>query len=456
MRNLFFSLFAIICTTMAFSQSEEMIATEQAKQDLKEIRTTFEKVHYNPYFNVTKDQINEVESALVSKWTNDSISLKQFMASGMKTTALMSGGHSYLYWKNPRIIPEVKSHFYLPFTGKCTSDGKGLVVTNSVDSTISKGTIVTKVNDVDVYVLFEECKTYMAGIDSYKNAYCEQVFPLFLFFSDLIEPPYSISVENGKELITTEGITITELGVLLNPKEIPDLYSFEILDEQIGLISYNSCQNLKEFKRFLKATFQELKQKNIDKLIIDISKNGGGNSVLNDELLKYITHTPYRQSFGRYWKVSELSKRAYSENPIYRKFLGKDFFNEYLTIENQEIIKDMDSSLIEPKGPKNFFNGSTCFIIGPETFSSANFLADAIKTFQLSTLIGQPTGEYTNDFGEQIRFELKNTGCSVFISSTYDIGANGNPEQLTPVQPDIMVSSDVIEFAKKWLLEKTD
>ena len=90
-------------------------------------------------------------------------------------------------------------------------------------------------------------------------------------------------------------------------------------------------------------------------------------------------------------------------------------------------------------------------LIGPSTFSSANFLADAVKTYNITTLIGTPTGEYTNDFGEQLNFNLDNSESPVFISSTFDIGANGNDAILEPVYPDIEVKTDALEYALIWI-----
>jgi hypothetical protein len=124
---------------------------------------------------------------------------------------------------------------------------------------------------------------------------------------------------------------------------------------------------------------------------------------------------------------------------------------EYVESENQSIIENVQEELIKPQKPKNYFNQKTCFLIGPNTFSSANFLADAVKTYNLSTLIGLATGEYTNDFGELLEFTLPNSGNSIFISSAYDIGANGNPNLFEPVYPDIQTTEDALLYALDWI-----
>ena len=124
---------------------------------------------------------------------------------------------------------------------------------------------------------------------------------------------------------------------------------------------------------------------------------------------------------------------------------------KYMDTPNQEVIESLDEDLVYPNSPKNYYNGNLCVLIGPNTFSSANFLADAIKTYHITTLIGSPTGEDTNDFGEQIKFNLKNSGNTIYISSTYDIGANGNDSILEPVYPDIEIETDVLNYAINWM-----
>jgi len=225
----------------------------------------------------------------------------------------------------------------------------------------------------------------------------------------------------------------------------------EIVEDEVGLISYNSCTDYEVFKEFLENTFKIIKEKNINKVIIDIRENSGGDSELNNLLLSYITIIPFQQSSGRYWKVSYEAKIAYKNNPVYGENFGQEFLNRYNRSENQSIIESFEDELIQPIKPENYFTGKTCVLIGPSTFSSANFLADAIKTYKLSTLIGSATGELTNDFGEVISFTLPNSGNYIYVSSTYDIGANGNPNLFEPVYPDIQTKEDALKYALNWI-----
>lgn len=438
----------LLSSSFLLSQTKAYIKTEEAKADLEELIQTFEEVHYNPYFKTSKEEFNFIKAQTIENWDKDSIALKNFVATGMKLTALLSGGHSYMDWQNIKLIPEIKRHSFLPFTGEIIN-GK-FVVTKSKLPNIKVNDTIQTINGLEAVELYKECLSYIGGIDGFKNATCEKAFPLYLFFNQALQPPYDIVVSQSQRSFS-KGINLNELIEFINSEQVKSDYTFEKIEDNIGLISYNSCNDYEAFTIFLKETFQKIKDLKIDKLIIDIRENGGGNSKLNDLLLSYLTTKNYRQSSGRYWKVSEKSKKVYSENKVYEDLFGKEFIKKYLDTPNQAVIESFTDDLVTPISVDNFFNGKTCFLIGPNTFSSANFLADAIKTYNISTLIGLPTGEYTNDFGEQFSFTLKNSGNLVFVSSTYDIGANSNKDVLEPVMPDILVDSNILKYSVKWL-----
>lgn len=453
MKACILTLIVSLSLSLGYSQNAVNLSTDQAKSDIALMISTFEEVHYNPFFLVEKEDLMAARDTHINSWEGDSIPLVEFMSVGMKLAAMMSGGHSYMYWQAPALIPAVKQHSFLPFSGTINEDGTALKVLRSSAASIPIGTEVKTINGLNAVELFEETMTFTGGISAFRKAYCETMFPLFLFFLSELQPPYKIRDTSDEILYDAEGLSLTAFANFINSQQVQDDYTFHIVENNVGLISYNSCTNFGAFRKFLKKTFEKIHREGVSQLIIDIRENSGGDSRLNDLLLTYITDRPYRQASGRYWKVSEQSKAAYADNPAYVKIFGKDFMDKYQEAKVGSVIEQLESELTQPQKSKHFFEGATCFLIGPSTFSSANFLADAVKTYQLSTLIGQPTGEYTNDFGEQLSFELPHSGAQVFVSSTYDIGAGNDSSSLTAVLPDIHVSGDALKFALEWVRE---
>ena len=451
MKLVFISIIFTLISTAGISQNKTYISTKKAVADINFMIKTIAEIHYNPYFKIEKEQFNVNKEELLNEFDKDSISLKKFVSTGMKLAAQMSGGHTSMDWQNESLFPELMSYNFIPFTGKLSKDNQYLIVTRSATQDIKKGRLIKSINGVKVADLYKECMSYIGGIESFKNVSCEKVFPLYLFFTDMISAPYAIELANTEKVLEIAGLDVSTLNAFISQDQQKENYIFEIVEDNIGLISYNSCTDYEGFKIFLERTFNKIKDQNINKLIIDIRENSGGDSRLNDLLLSYITTMPYRQSSGRYWKVSNQAKLAYKNNPVYEKNFGKEFLKLYDESENLSIIESFDDALIQPIKPENYFTGKTCFLIGPNTFSSANFLADAIKTYNLSTLIGLATGELTNDFGELIDFTLPNSGNYIYVSSTYDIGANGDPGVYQPVYPHIKTEENALLYSLDWI-----
>jgi hypothetical protein len=133
--------------------------------------------------------------------------------------------------------------------------------------------------------------------------------------------------------------------------------------------------------------------------------------------------------------------------PQYKNMWGKSFVKQYLKAKSGTILKEDQYELTQPKTPHNYFNGDVCLLIGPQTFSSANFLADAVATYKLMPLIGKPTGENTNDFGEQVSITLPRTQIILQVSIAYDIGADGDQNRVETIDPTVYSEGDALETA---------
>lgn len=88
------------------------------------------------------------------------------------------------------------------------------------------------------------------------------------------------------------------------------------------------------------------------------------------------------------------------------------------------------------------YTGKVFVLIGPNTFSSANMTANAIQDYHLATLVGEPTGEPANDYGELVFIKLPNTGLSFATSTKQFIRANGDAKDPNPVLPKYVIADD--------------
>lgn len=451
MKIIQFILLCFLFAQCCFAQHSNKISVADAKTDINELLATIKSVHYNAFHKMEEHKIHEIKDSIYSSWVSDSLSYRDFTKTGMQLASLMSNGHTSFDWQNPLLFAQLKSSVFLPVKVKMSKNG--LVVTSSLSPLLKEGDVIFKINDLKAVTLFNDVMGLTGGLASFKEAVSEKLFPLYLFFFVIENDVFTIRMDTGEERYIT-GINVQELFEFIQSEIKAKNYTFEIIEENIGLLSYNKCEDYDAFSKFLDSTFQEISFHGINKLIIDLRYNSGGNSSLNDRLLSYLTQKKYRQSSGRYWKVSKEVKNKIENDSLWVDLFDSSFLSEYLESGNQGKLNKIDSSLTENPIPLNYFKGKHCFLIGPFTFSSANFLADAIKTFSLSTLIGESTGELTNDFGEQVEFQLTNSKSYFFVPTTYDIGASKNDSIMTPVMPDIVSEDNSLETAIIYLTEK--
>ena len=241
-----------------------------------------------------------------------------------------------------------------------------------------------------------------------------------------------------------------------------------------------------QWQVFLNRTFQEIAARRPRGLIVDIRKNGGGDSELGDDLLQYLTDKPYRQASRKEWRFStrvleaptasifftslwaapkeraifslpgpkQATLKKQNPSPQFKRKLlagAPEWMREYLR-ENAPQWLDLQShaatdetltwdlsDLIRPN--PNFvlrYGGPICFLIGQGTFSSGLMLANTVQDFHLATLIGQET-QPCNEFGEAFFFMLPNSGIDAMAPSATFIRANGDASDMHGVLPDVPV-----------------
>lgn len=437
--------------SLSFSQKSTDLPSDTAVIEFNKIFTTIQSVHANPYFRNDSALMASKKDSIEQLWLGrNTISAKEFVKTSMKFVALMSNGHTAVDWMSRSIIEEIKTHAFLPLQLSVKEDGAVFITKSMSKNSDLQGKQLKAINNQPIGDLVSAWSNYVGGVTNFKNEQIGLYASIYNFLEETTQEPYQLTLASG-ENFEVKGVGVGKLNSLVQPNEKKkEAYAFEIIEENIGLLSYNVCADLEAFKEFLTITFEEIKSENIEKLIIDVRQNPGGDSRLNDELLNYITQQPYRQMTGRYWKVSNELKVRIKDHGYWEEFLTDSFLQAFLNHPTGQFIEEFDTSKTVPTTPENFYTGKVCVLQGSSTFSSANMLVDAIKIFDLATLIGAPSGELTNDYGEVVTFYLRRAQVHFMVPSTYDIGANGNADVQSVVLPHIY-SEDPMSAAITWL-----
>ena len=425
-------------STVSFGQIESL-SKEQMIADIDTLFSTIEQVHPDMYAVYPKQQLdNEIERVKSELEPNGDIFYlyKQIAPLVVK----LGDGHTGVgcpskYLKN---VPNL-----FPFSVKVTYPDRIVRVQNDytqTQNTIPVGAQIISINNRQATDIVQDMMNYASGEkDFFKAEWLEGLFTplIYILYGDTI---FSIEYQFNQQKYSAHAKGISFKERYENVQQTDNMsdkwYSFSTLpDKNIGIIEFNSFNDLDKFKVFLDSTFQVLQKENIENLIIDIRKNSGGNSALGDELLQYISPVPFNQ-FGK-------SIVKYSD-------IVKQFYKTYMNMEfsNPNGIEIEEDELIELKEEHLRYRGNVYLLISHSSFSSAADFSWAFKYFKVGTIIGEETGGMVVCFGDIIHLELPHSKLFYCCSWKKFYGYGATDENIHGTFPDYEIEADkALDFA---------
>jgi C-terminal processing protease CtpA/Prc len=249
--------------------------------------------------------------------------------------------------------------------------------------------------------------------------------------------PYEVGLldANGtarvRKLAAVTAKARTQRFVAKTPPFVP--YADRGMVRGAAVCDYNSCQDAAKFREFLTGFFARAKAAKARGVVVDVRRNGGGNSNVNDELFAFVTQKPYRQYGGSRTRVSERLKREYGFEK-YVRYYGLEAWNK----KDGDLVVSVDDPPQPPRAEPGRFDGPAYLLTGTRTFSSAMACAAAAKAYGLMTLAGVETGEPVYSTGEIYELALPRTRFSVTLTTKVWLPPEPLPEN-SGVVPDIIV-----------------
>lgn len=464
--KLLFTSFFILFATLLTASPRDTVLTEKhfSKQELQSdvayLTEVIDRVHPNMYHNCSKAQYAKITDS-VRLALRDGMTEREAWPLLARLVGAIGEGHSTFDFP-PGIIDRLKGGGRLLFpVGISQFDGQHLVVSldRSNENLLLPGDQIISINGISAGKLIDTLSGYAGGMKTFRSLdVCRNIIVCLYLYH--IGPPYRIAyLRKGQPgNVTLTAVSWPELRAnqaAHKPKTTQASQTednFRFTNPQTAYLAINHLTEKPEaFRQYLDSCFTILKSRQPAKLIIDFRKNGGGNSVLGEMLLGYITAKPFRMSGGERWKVSAEYKAQVRKNAGDSSQMAY-----YLNAPEGSILSDKPGQPQKPAPNPLRYQGKVFVLIGPNTFSSANMTVNAIQDYQLATLVGQPTGEPANDYGELLFLKLPNTGFTFATSTKQFVRANGNANDQHPVLPKYFVADDpstpqdeVLDFVKK-------
>ncbi len=429
-------LVLIIISSHCFSQS--FISKESAMDDIDFYNETLQDVHYNPFLFTDKNKYF-AEAEALKKSLPDSISIYEFITVLYRLSAILKDGHNSPFIVQPIIIDELKKEQFFPYSLIPEKNKLYVLKNSSGPSSIPAGAEIVSVNQINMSSLLPKMQTWLGGNKPYTEEMTGRLLSYFLFLAGITAPfQVQYTDPSGAKMnkTITTGIKFKDALALTMP-HIKQDYDFKLIEGKLGYINFMSMSGeMNPFNHFLDSCINLVKKEKIKNIVIDLRNNSGGNSALGDLLFSYITTKKYTLMGGRKWKISAQYKDYLLSNG--------DSTNEYLQKENGSIWELGNCEAWENRFKNNnIFEGKVWMLTGPFTFSSANMIADGAKQFKIAELVGEPTGENTNDFGETYVFPLPNSKIKMQTTTSFDYGANCDKTSHEPVKPDKTIDYDL-------------
>ncbi|MEO9483868.1 MAG: S41 family peptidase [Ekhidna sp.] len=391
----------------------------QIKEDIEVLRKTIEYIH--PAVYKYRDSIDlQQDFEVLEKEMIAQPNVVNVFKSVSKFAAKIKCSHTFTNPWNQG--PDIKQAIFhqpdkLPLTFKRI--GKRLFIDKnaSENNSVMRGDEILSINGVETNVILTTLAQYVTSDGNNYEKKLERLsltgnekFSLFdifypIEFGSTDEFQLTLKSFQTKEAFqeTVKAISKTNRTKKLSERypdvetSLRDGWNFSILNDKTGILSINSFavqRNEFNWKQLIDEAFEELNNKAIPNLIIDIRENEGGQGEVGEYILERIMKTSFKapamKSSVRYLSIPEQFKKYIS---TWAKF-PYDFNGKIDSIDGDSyVLKEKYSVAGKTYKPKkNGYKGKVFLLTSAANSSATHLMAAYAKQMNDVTLVGQETG----------------------------------------------------------------
>lgn len=435
-------LFLLLFMSVAIATVGQMPNTLSTTEKVYGLSKFWQEVNYN-FVYLHKIGQKKWDSAYISfipkvQQTKDDYSYYRVL---QQFSALLKDAHTGIFYPKAYYSKLNKSMFgeYQLFIENIEHKAIITHINQSKKDVIPPGSEIIAVNQMPTKKYIAQ---YVAPyISANTSHYLEEVATEYML-EGFDNEQYSLTIKKpNQEIIslTVKHSTSSEKEIY-PAKEKNSLIDFKWCDQQIAYLALNSFED-KAIDSLFMQKLPELYHAKA--LVIDLRRNGGGNSDYALAILKYLipdkevlgaksrsrNHIAAHKAFGVYVSPSDTVKN-YFQTKSYLNFIGEDYYN-FVNLPRK--INTTSPRLIVP----------TVVLIGAFTASAAeDFLiyAHGQKHF---TKMGTATAGTT---GAPFNFSLLGGGARAKVCTKHDTYPNGEEFVGIGIQPDIRVEKSLTDY----------
>jgi len=374
-------LIILIVITISGCSSDDLSFNNDWDEDVYFFSENIKEKHVDLFFNISESEFDKDIETLRNNTASNSET--KTIIELLKILSKVGDSHTQMQYSSKLTS--------LPFSTKWLDDGIFLTEVD-INNEQHLGSRIIGINDTPIEDVIDNFRKVISyeNESNYKNQFIEYM-KYIDFYNDFgisdSSNEIAINLDNGISYNVASDATQTLSIQSNNPplflKDTQTFYWFEELKEdKIMYIQYNLCRERDDlsFQSFTDQIVSRIENNDhIEKLVIDLRHNGGGNSSIIRPLISEIKNYIYNNRF--------------QTNDIY-------------------------------------------VIIGRKTFSSAVLNTTELKDLYQVVVIGEPTGGKPNHHGEVLNFRLPNSLLNVSYSTKY---FKFSPTDDDAIYPDVSI-----------------
>ncbi|MBQ7919345.1 MAG: S41 family peptidase [Lachnospiraceae bacterium] len=359
-------------TVQEFVSSEnldEMLSGEEAKEDLEYLMERLRERHPAWLDGSGKDALVEAQYEKELASIGEEISVLELYKMASRIVTVLHDGHTYVDWR---------------------SEDGGLYVDDfTVFKTYGKPLSIDGIPCEKLLAAYKEVSSYETDF------YAEAIFwgrvityepSLRLCGVDTSDGVVMCFDDGGKEVEQSFGIVALEEANGYDPGEGENKWVYYEIDKanNVGIFTLTACRCNDEYLGVLEDFFAEVFAEGIENVVVDLRGNGGGNSWVANEFMRYLDVEEY-QSWDSAVRLGW--------------YLLK---NDDVAYENQK--------------KEQVFDGELYVLTDTWTYSAAMDFCMLIADNDLGTVVGKPSGNLPDSYGDCLFFQLPNSGLKLSVS----------------------------------------
>lgn len=431
--------------------SQELLTVSKLKTDFGLFRQALEEAHPGLYRYTSKENFDRLFESTMKKIDHE-MTQQEFYKLLAPVVGQIKCGHTKLHPDSNWI-----TNFYFNvekvFPWRLHFDGeKAYVLGDYINSdNVPKGAEIVSIQGKPVSeVISSMLPAFFSDGNTTTFKYIEMDQYFSAYYANLFDGPESFSVvyktNAGLKEQKITAISHSVIGKYEMQQEelkanIP-IYSLEMVSEETALLTIRSFWEEADglsYKKFLKYSFETIREKQVKNLVIDLRNNEGGIDKRGALLMSYLTD----KEFGYYDRLEMATNKKFS-------FAKYAHLPKFYGILRHRISKERDGTyrwkhnkyLKIQKPQKNHFDGKVYVLINGASFSVTTEFASVAHYLKRATFIGEETGGgyYGDNSGVFAIVTLPNSKLNIGIPlMAYYMKVDGYPYPDRGVIPDYEV-----------------